>query len=212
MKIFALMILGANFRFIFSKKFLVYLLLICFCSCNTFIKEEINGSVYGTTYKIQYYVESHEDFNFSKQIDSIFNEIDFSMSTYKSNSIISRINKNEVLEIDNHFLNVFKTSKEIYKITNGRFDPSIGILVNYWGFGADKSERKKSLYEIKSKVGLSKFDLNKNLLQRPHDSYIDFNAIAKGYSVDQIAEFLENNDIDNFLIEVVGKLEHQGKI
>ena len=105
MKIFALMILGVNLRLIFSKKFLVYLLLICFSSCDTFIKEEITGSVYGTTYKIQYYVESYEGFNFSKQIDSIFDEIDFSMSTYKSNSIISRINKNEVLEIDNHFLN-----------------------------------------------------------------------------------------------------------
>ena len=69
------------------------------------------------------------------------------------NSLIS-------LEIDNHFLNVFKSSKEIYKITNGRFDPSIGILVNYWGFGADKPDHKKSLYEVKSKVGLSKFDLN----------------------------------------------------
>ena len=103
MKIFALMILGVNFRFIFFKKFLVYLLLICFTSCDTFIKEEITGSVYGTTYKIQYYVESHEGFNFSKQIDSIFDEIDFSMSTYKSNSIISRINKNEEVEIDNHF-------------------------------------------------------------------------------------------------------------
>ena len=175
------------------------------------MKEEINGSVYGTTYKIQYYVESHEDFNFSKQIDSIFNEIDFSMSTYKSNSIISRINKNEVLEIDNHFSNVFKISKKIYKITNGRFDPSIGILVNYWGFGADKPEFKKSLYEVKSKVGLSKFDLKENLLQRPQNSYLDFNAIAKGYAVDKIAEFLENNDIDNFLIEVGGEIRASGK-
>ena len=69
MKIFALMILGVNFRFIFFKKFLVYLLLICFSSCDSFIKEEITGSVYGTTYEIQYYVESHEGFNFSKQID-----------------------------------------------------------------------------------------------------------------------------------------------
>ena len=205
------MILGVNFRFIFFKKFLVYLLLICFSSCDTFIKEEITGSVYGTTYKIQYYVESYEGYNFSKQIDSIFNEIDFSMSTYKSNSIISRINKNEVLEIDNHFLNVFKSSKEIYKITNGRFDPSIGILVNYWGFGADKPDHKKSLYEVKSKVGLSKFDLNNYFLLRPQDSYLDFNAIAKGYAVDQIAEFLEKNDIKNFLIEVGGEIRASGK-
>ena len=51
MKIFVLMILEVNFRFIFFKKFLVYLLLICFSSCDTFIKEEITGSVYGTTYK-----------------------------------------------------------------------------------------------------------------------------------------------------------------
>lgn len=175
------------------------------------MKNDIAGSVYGTTYRIQYYVDSSYESNFPKQIDSIFDEIDFSMSTYKSNSIVSRINKNEVLEIDKHFLNVFKMSKEIYKITNGRFDPSIGILVNYWGFGAVKPERKKSLYEVKSKVGLSKFNLNENFLLRPQDSYLDFNAIAKGYAVDQIAEFLESKDIDNFLIEVGGEIRASGK-
>ena len=92
MKIFALMILGVNFRFIF-KKFLVYLLLICFTSCDTFIKEEITGSVYGTNIKFNIMLNLRS--NFPKQIDSIFDEIDFSMSTYKSNSVISKINKNE---------------------------------------------------------------------------------------------------------------------
>ena len=38
---------------------------------------------------------------------------------------------------------MFSNPLKIYKITNGRFDPSIGILVNYWGFGTDKSDQKK---------------------------------------------------------------------
>tara|TARA_B100001769_G_scaffold132904_1_gene103934 strand:- start:12 stop:800 length:789 start_codon:yes stop_codon:yes gene_type:complete len=133
------------------------------------------------------------------------------MSTYKTNSLISKINRNESSFIDNHFINVFKVSKEMYKKTNGRFDPSIGLLVNYWGFGPEKIDlQDEHLNNLLSKVGLDKFEIIEDKLIRPKDSYIDFNAIAKGYAVDKISEFLKSKSIDNFIIEIGGEINASG--
>ena len=183
-------------------------------SCNNFRKNSVTGLVYGTTYNIQFYNYSSDDY--SQEIDSIFNVIDNSMSTYKSNSLISKINKNQNVLIDYHFKNVFSWSKKIYKITNGRFDPSIGLVVNYWGFGPEKfildSDIKydEELLYLFSKVGLDKFKIIDNKLIRPKDSYIDFNAIAKGYAVDQIAKFLKSKQVNNFLVEIGGEINASG--
>ena len=180
-------------------------------SCDNNRLTSISGLVYGTTYNIQFYSPTNQ--NFSKEIDSILAEIDNSMSTYKPNSIISRINNNDddVL-IDQHFKNVFHSSKKIFYSTKGRFDPSIGLLVNYWGFGAEKYSvnSRKELSNYLAKVGLDKFDIVDDKFIRPYDSYIDFNAIAKGYAVDQIGSFLNEQKIDNYLVEIGGEIIASG--
>ena len=55
-----------------------------------------------------------------------------------------------------------------------------------------------------------KFKIVGNKLKRPLDSFIDFNAIAKGYAVDEIANFLKNNQIDNYLVEIGGEINASG--
>ena len=182
-------------------------------SCNKPRLTNLKGLVYGTTYNIQFYSSTNE--NFSKEIDSILNEIDNSMSTYKPNSIISKINKNQESKIDYHFKNVFNSSKKIYKETNGRFDPSIGLLVNYWGFGPEKFNIESDIKDDKlsyllQKVGFDKFEIIHDNVKRPFDSYLDFNAIAKGYAVDQIGNFLIKQKIENYLIEIGGEIIASG--
>ena len=114
-----------------------YLLLIFItvvsCSNNSLKKTSISGYVYGTTYNIVYF--SEEELQLKMQIDSLFNVIDMSMSTYNSNSLITKINDNENIELDNHFKFVFNVSKNIFNKTDGYFDPSIGPLVNSLNFG-----------------------------------------------------------------------------
>ena len=189
--------------------FTLIFLSLTFISCENERLISLKGLIYGTTYNIQFYNNSNE--NYSEKIDSIFKVIDNSMSTYKSNSIISKINNNQDVDVDNHFKNVLSVSKKIFQKTNGRFDPSIGLLVNYWGFGPEKyrsnSEAKTDdqIISLFSKVGLDKFKIVGNKLKRPLDSYIDFNAIAKGYAVDEIGNFLKNNQIDNYLVEIGGE-------
>ena len=188
--------------------------MLLICSCNNQRLTTLTGLIYGTTYNIQFYSSSYE--NYSKEIDNIFNEIDNSMSTYKSNSIISKVNNNHLVRIDYHFKNVFNSSKKVYQKTMGRFDPSVGLMVNYWGFGSKKFvanpklKTEDELFNLLSKVGLDKFEINDDKLKRPLDSYIDFNAIAKGYTVDQIGSFLKSKQVDNYLVEIGGEINASG--
>ena len=195
------------------KNYLI-LVFITFFSCTELKKTSLNGLIFGTSYNIQFYSSGNS--NYSNEILDIFNEIDMSMSTYKKTSIISRVNNNNSVQLDDHFKNVFGFSKKIYEKTGGRFDPSIGLLVNYWGFGPEKfipdskiNPNDQFTYLL-SKTGFNRFEIIDNKLSRPKDSYIDFNAIAKGYAVDEVAKFLKNKQIDNFLVEIGGEINSSG--
>lgn len=195
------------------KNYLI-LVFITFFSCSELKKTSLSGLIFGTSYNIQFYGSGNS--NYSNEIVDIFKEIDMSMSTYKKTSIISRVNNNNSVQLDDHFKNVFSFSKKIYEITGGRFDPSIGLLVNYWGFGPEKyipdskiNPNDQFTYLL-SKTGFNRFEIIDNKLSRPMDSYIDFNAIAKGYAVDEVAKFLKNKQIDNFLVEIGGEINSSG--
>ena len=96
------------------------------------------------------------------KIDSIFNSIDMSMSTYNSNSLITKINNNKEVLLDDHFKYVFNTSKKIYHETSGDFDPSIGPLVNSLDFGPKTNNI--STDSLMNLVGLDKFKIFENKL------------------------------------------------
>ena len=195
------------------KKYLI-LVFITFFSCSELKKTSLSGLIFGTSYNIQFYSSGNS--NYYNEIVDIFKEIDMSMSTYKKTSIISRVNNNNSVQLDDHFKNVFSFSKKIYEITGGRFDPSIGLLVNYWGFGPEKFVPDSKINPndqftyLLSKTGFNRFEIIDNKLSRPMDSYIDFNAIAKGYAVDEVAKFLKNKQIDNFLVEIGGEINSSG--
>jgi len=188
-------------------RYLLLLFITVFsCTNNSLQKTSISGYVYGTTYNIVYF--SEEELQLKMQIDSLFNVIDMSMSTYNSNSLITKINDNENIELDNHFKFVFNVSKNIFNKTDGYFDPSIGPLVNSLNFGPKNYDLPQG--NLKDLVGLDKFNIIDNKLIRPFNSFIDFNAIAKGYSVDVISHFLSNNNIANYLVEVGGEIRSSG--
>ena len=185
---------------------LFFFILFNSCVNNTDKQTILRGDIYGTTYSIVYF--SKVDLPLKVKIDSIFNSIDMSMSTYNSNSLITKINNNKEVLLDDHFKYVFNTSKKIYYETSGDFDPSIGPLVNSLDFGPKTNNiSTDSLMKL---VGLDKFKIFENKLRRPLNSFLDFNAIAKGYSVDVISEFLLFNNVANFLVEVGGEIRSSG--
>ena len=192
------------------KKILFILILIV--SCKQDIKNtKISGQVFGTSFSVQYYSESK--LNFETQFDSLFYVINKSLSTYQTNSIISKINRNEWTHFDDHFVKVFESAKTIYKETQGAFDPTIGVLVNAWGFGPEGKIVDIDSLKIDSlmvSVGFDKLELPKEKFKLPKNTFLDFNAIAKGYAVDVIAEFLETKKINNYLVEIGGEIRVKG--
>ena len=190
----------------------VIIFLFFIFSCNQNPKTTLKGIAFGTSYSVQYFSEDQIDY--SIQLDSIFDLINNSMSTYIDTSIISRVNNNESVKVDNHFVNVFNTSKKIFDKTKGKFDPSIGILVNFWGFGPKFTNipmDSLAIDNLKILVGFEKFKIDyTNIVLRPKNSFLDFNAIAKGYTVDLISGLLDDNNINNYLVEIGGELRAKG--
>jgi thiamine biosynthesis lipoprotein len=201
-----------------TKKLLSFLaLVLLFISC----KEDkpnfhiIQGEAQGSTYSIKYI--ANEELASKKQIDSLLLAFDMSLSTYREDSKISKINAGDsTVVVDDFFVETFKASKQIYEETNGLFDPTIGVLVNAYGFGPSHERKKLNQNQIDSLlhyVGFEKVKLNANkTISKLHkETYFDFNAIAQGYSVDVVVDFLKSKGIENGIVEIGGEIVGFGK-
>ncbi|RNC84059.1 MAG: FAD:protein FMN transferase [Winogradskyella sp.] len=196
------------------RKFLVLLVLVfTIGSCKEDKPENIkySGPVFGTGFNIQYYSETNT--NYQKQIDSLFTVINNSLSTYIPDSDISKWNRNEPVEVDEHFTKVFNASKKIFKESKGVFDPTIGNVVNAWNFGPDENKfltDSATIAELMKDVGFDRVFKTTKKFIRPDNAYLDFNAIAKGYGIDVIADFLESKGVRNYLVDIGGDLRASG--
>ena len=193
------------------KNFLLLSLLLVVFSCKKEPKNtKLSGAIFGTSFSMIY----NSNTNYQKQIDSLFYVINKSMSTYQANSDISRVNRNESKEIDLHFVNVYTASRRFYTQTDSVFDPTIGTVVNALGFGPEKKIERLDSLKIDSLmhyVGLHKtYNVDKLLFKKYPETFIDFNAIAKGYAVDVVANYLESKEITDYLVEIGGEIRSKG--
>ncbi|MFW6096303.1 MAG: FAD:protein FMN transferase [Bacteroidota bacterium] len=192
---------------------------LLFTTCNKRVEEdkaaymEINGTTQGTTYMIKYSTE--DTTNYRNDIEKIFKRIDSSLSTYNEQSTISRVNKNEQREVaDTHFLNVFNASLEISEKTNGAFDITVAPIVNAWGFGFEEIPNVDStkIDSILQFVGYNKVQVKDGeILKDDKRTMLDMNAIAKGYTVDVVAGFMDRKGVENYLVEIGGEIRVKGK-
>ena len=175
----------------------------------------IQGEAQGSTYSIKYI--ANEELVSKIQIDSLLLAFDMSLSTYRDDSEISKINSGDsTVTVDDFFVETFKASNQIFKETNGLFDPTIGVLVNAYGFGPSHERKDLSQSQIDSLLNFVGFDkvklnANKTISKLHKETYFDFNAIAQGYSVDVVADFLKAKGVENGIVEIGGELLGFGK-
>ncbi len=173
----------------------------------------VEGEAQGTTYHITYYDNEQRDLQ--PEIDQILQDFDKSVSTYLPTSLISRINQNDTtVEVDAYFIACFNKAKEIWKMTNGAFDPTVYPLVNAWGFGPGKKQHIEQpiIDSILAFVGFEKIELKgKKIIKTDPRVALDFNAFAQGYSVDVIARFLESKNCTSYIVEIGGEVYAKGK-
>lgn len=171
---------------------------------------EISGTTMGTIgYSVKYFNENGE--NFADEIDSLLIVLNLSLSTYIPDSEISRFNRGtDCFEFESdYFLPVLKASKEVYENSNGAFDPTIAPLVNAWGFGPEKSmiPDSSAVDSLMQLVGYNKIKFDeRKVCKSVAGIKLDFSAVAKGYAVDVVADFLKTKGIKNLLVEIGGEL------
>jgi thiamine biosynthesis lipoprotein len=212
----------------FKYYFAGFCLLLVLSSCkDTEADEEqlqpqiFSGSAIGTSYSIKLFYD--DEVKLTKDVDSIIEMFNNSMSTWVESSLINQFNngRDSVL-VGKPFKEVFDQAKEIYQNTNGYLDPTVGNLVNAYGFGADGEKtivpNQKQLDSLSKYVGFGKIKL---LASQQKDSfylssstngvYLEFNAIGKGTLVDHISRLLDGKNVKDYIVEVGGEVVARGK-
>ena len=167
------------------------------------------GSVFGTFYSITYQCDN----DLQKEIEAELKKVDQALSMFNQESIISKVNRNEKVELNEMFLQVITLAQKVSQDTDGAFDITVAPLVNAWGFGFKTGDKPSgtSIDSLMSTVGYKKISLKgRQLFKENKNTMLDCSAIAKGYGSDVVAAFLKKRGIDNFMVEIGGEVVTQG--
>ncbi|MDR0805604.1 MAG: FAD:protein FMN transferase [Enterobacteriaceae bacterium] len=196
----------------------ISMLLISACQPKQMV---INGQTMGTYYSIKYIVPSDAPSKaaLQKQIDVLLEQVNNQMSTYRPDSELSRFNQsravNQPFTVSPAIIKVINESFRINQLSHGTLDITVGPLVNLWGFGPeahqDQLPDEQELNKRKTWVGMDKLKIDGNaLVKLIPELYLDLSAIAKGYGVDVVAEYLQSVGIQNYLVDIGGEVRTKG--
>lgn len=176
---------------------------------NTMPYQHNTGQIFGTTYHITY--QSDKDLH--REILQRLQLVDQTFSTFNDESIISKINRNEPVKLNQMFIEVFDLAKTVSKDTHGAFDITVAPLVNVWGFGfkSGTPPTKAVIDSLRHLTGYEKVKLIGSKVRKQDPRImLDCSAIAKGYGSDVVAQYLRSRDVENFMIEIGGEIVVQG--
>ena len=142
------------------------------------------------------------------------------MSVFEPGSEINNINDaaaGQPIDLSDNMSDVMRSAREVYRLTEGSFDPTVGQLVDLWGFGAGRHAdipTDEQIKETLKTVGFNKLSFSDNYktLQKNNRSLmLNLSAIAKGYAVDRIALLLKQEGYQNFVIDIGGEIYASGE-
>lgn len=168
-----------------------------------------SGFIFGTTYSITY----QSDVDLQKDIETEMNKVNTSLSTFEPQSIISKVNQNRDVRVDNMFTEVFTLAEKVSHETNGAFDITVAPLVNEWGFGfkTGVAPNRHVIDSLRLLTGYKKVKLiHSRVVKIDPRIMLDCSGIAKGYGSDVVANFLRSKGIDNFMVEIGGEIVTSG--
>lgn len=180
--------------------------------------QTISGETMGTYYNIK--IRTPKENNMLPQkIKQRLDEVSQKMSVFAPDSEINKINQakaNEWIDLSAEMSLVLQDAHKIWKLSNGNFDPTVGKLVDLWGFGVSKppnTPTKEQIKDVLKYTGFDKLSFNKDYtrVKKKHDNtYLNLSAIAKGYGVDSIVRLLEENGYKDFVVEIGGEVAGKG--
>nr|VFK61455.1 MAG: thiamine biosynthesis lipoprotein [Candidatus Kentron sp. TUN] len=156
-------------------------------------------------------------------IARILSQVDHTMSTYQADSELSRFNASpntDWFPVSQDLHAVVHEALYISRLTDGAFDITVGPLVDLWGFGPSENASQQpvpseaDLHSAMARIGYEKLAARSTppaLRKENPKLYLDLSAIAKGFSVDKVAEYLEEKRLTDYLVDVGGELRAKGK-
>ena len=172
---------------------------------------KLEGTVFHTIYHITYQGER----DYHDEIKQLFKEFDGSLSMFNDTSIITRMNNCDTSVVANrYFRHVFTKAMEVSEATGGAFDITVAPLVNLWGFGFKNSDNvsQAAIDSILQFVGYKTVHLDEegHLHKDDPRTIMDASSIAKGYMSDVVADFLREQGVENYMVEIGGEVALHG--
>lgn len=210
-------------RHAFSITFLVILFGFVFFPGGSDELESFSGFTMGTTFQVQLpeIPTGMDRESLLEEIGELLQRLDRDIfSTYASNSELSRLNRHAVgtpVLVSDEMLDVLLMAREISGLSNGAFDVTVGPLVNLWGFGPEINVQElvppdTAIEQAMENVGYQHLliEASSSRVRKTREIYIDLSAIAKGYAVDQLAEYLDQLGAESYFLEIGGELKIKG--
>lgn len=184
--------------------------------------QSIHGSTMGTRYNITFVTMASntvDSQSLQSGVDQLLQQINQSMSTYIPDSEINRFNNhpiNEWMPVSADMYKVINRAQVISRLSNGAFDITVGPLVDLWGFGPKFSTKKipssKQLSEIQKRIGYQAIEVDdgQSRIRKIAPRRLDLSAIAKGYATDVVAQYLQQQGIEHFIVEIGGEMRLKG--
>lgn len=170
----------------------------------------IDGFAQGTTYHIV--AKTDDSTLLQRGIDSVFENINNSLSIYREGSLINNLNNNITDSVDRYFAECVDLARQISIASGGAYDVTIKPLVEAWGFGAKSRVDEPNIDSLLQFVGYQKIEIkNGRLIKQNPNIMVDLNSIAKGYTVDMLGRLLSDRGVEEYLVEVGGEIVTRGK-
>lgn len=180
------------------------------------------GATMGTTYHVTLVADEEKPLAIDpvviqSAVDAELKQFNQQMSTYIPDSELMLFNVasiNEWHSLSQPLFDVLSLSKVISQRSGGAFDITVGPLVNLWGFGPDRHEDEipdvQAINEIRAVMGYQKLELEERQARKAANIEIDLSAIAKGFGVDKVADLIERNGVNNYMVEIGGEIRVGG--
>lgn len=181
---------------------------------------EFSGTAFATSYQVKV-VDPGAAFSAEivpGAVQALLDELDLTLSTYKPDSELNRFNRQPIgtpFVASETLWQLLEIAKRMYDLSDGAFDPTVGPLVDLWGFGpVDTDDRIPTDAEIaarKQRLGFDKVELHAgNVLVRRADVALDLSAIAEGYAADRVATLLETLGATDYMAGIAGAIRVRG--
>lgn len=167
----------------------------------------------GVVWTTEYHITYEASLDMQDSIGRVLAMVDSSASVFNAQSVVSRLNNNEITATDSLFERLYAKSVEVNRASDGAYDPTVMPLVNAWGFGYKHGQlpTKAQIDSLLQFVGLGKSSIkNHQLVKQDGRLQFDFSSIAKGMACDEVGRMLERNGAENWIVEIGGEVACRG--